>query len=59
MLEFKRKYNNTVQGQWKQRNIELILDIDGKVFDNFILRIDGQVYTEFDDKFCDKVEQYA
>jgi len=58
MLEFKRIYNNE-QGIWKQRNTSLILDIDSKVFLNFILRIDGIIFTEFNDAFCDKVQEYA
>ena len=58
MLEFKRKYSD-IQEQWKKRDIKLILDIDGNVFNNFILRIDGKVYTEFNDAFCDKVQEYA
>ena len=58
MIEVMRIYNGKVNGDWKKRDDKLMLDIDGSTFDNFMIRVDGVIYTEFDDNFVDLISEF-
>ena len=58
-LQFKRKYNGIASNDWKTRDIKLLFNIDEKIFEYFIIKVNNTIFTEFNDEFVDKVNALA